>query len=104
MHRLIGALKLIHIDPAFAGVHASVGLSNFTVMLPAKRASGEPVKGPLESAFLTKAMPRGLDMVIGSVKRNYDLLPPEHPAMQCINDCLKLEGFEVLMRVREFYA
>jgi len=104
LHRLIGALKLIQMDPALAGVHASVGLSNFTVMLPAKRASGEPVKGPLESAFLTKAMPRGLDMVIGSVKRNYELLPPEHPAMQCINDCLKLEGFEVLMRVREFYS
>ena len=65
---------MIHADPALAGVHASVGLSNFTVMLPAKRADGEPVKGPLESAFLTKAMPLGLDMVIGSVKRNYELL------------------------------
>ena len=43
-------------------------------MLPAKRANGEPVKGPLESAFLTTAMPLGLDMVIGSVKRNYELL------------------------------
>ena len=64
-------MALIHADPAFAGVHASVGLSNFTVMLPVKRADGEPVKGPLESAFLTKAMPLGLDMVIGSVKRNY---------------------------------
>ena len=104
LHRLIGALELIHADPAFAGVHASVGLSNFTVMLPAKRAGGEPVKGPLESAFLTKAMPLGLDMVIGSVKRNYELLPPDHPAMQCIEECLKLEGFDVLMRVREFYA
>ena len=104
LHRLIGALALIHADPAFAGVHASVGLSNFTVMLPAKRANGEPIKGPLESAFLTKAMPLGLDMVIGSVKRNYGLLPPDHPAMQCLEECLKLEGFDVLMRVREFYA
>ena len=104
LHRLLGALASIHADPAFAGTHASVGLSNFTVMLPAKRAGGEPVKGPLESAFLTKAMPLGLDMVIGSVKRNYDILPPEHPAMQCIEECLKLEGFDVLMRVREFYA
>jgi 5-methyltetrahydrofolate--homocysteine methyltransferase len=104
LHRLIGALGLIHADSAFAGVHASVGLSNFTVMLPAKRASGEAVKGPLESAFLAKAMPLGLDMVIGSVKRNYDRLPPDHPAMLCIDECLKLEGFDVLMRVREFYA
>jgi cobalamin-dependent methionine synthase I len=104
LKRLVRALELIHADPTMAGVHASVGLSNFTVMLPPKRADGSPVKGPLESAFLTKAMPLGLDMVIGSVKRSYDLLPPEHPAMQCLEDCLKVDGFEVLMRVREFYS
>jgi len=104
LHRLIAAIELIHADPSLRGVHASVGLSNFTVMLPSKRADGSPVKGPLESAFLTKAMPLGLDMVIGSVKRKYELLPPEHPAMVCLEDCLKLSGFEVIMRVREFYA
>jgi 5-methyltetrahydrofolate--homocysteine methyltransferase len=104
LRRLIGALERIHADGSLAGTHASVGLSNFTVMLPPKRADGSPLKGPLESAFLTKAMPLGLDMVIGSVKRAYALLPPDHPAMLCLEDCLKLEGFEVLMRVREFYA
>jgi cobalamin-dependent methionine synthase I len=104
IHRLIAALELMHKDPAFAGVHRSVGLSNFTVMLPTKCADGSPVKGPLESAFLTKAMPLGLDMVIGSVKRKYETLPCEHPAMQCLEECLKLKGFDVLMRVREFYA
>jgi len=104
IHRLIAAMELIHADPNLAGVHASVGLSNFTVMLPPKTADGSPVKGPLESAFLTKAMPLGLDMVIGSVKRKYRLLEPDHPAMVCLEDCLKAEGFDVLMRVREFYA
>jgi hypothetical protein len=49
-------------------------------------------------------MPLGLDMVIGSVKRKYEVLAADHPAMACLNDCLKLEGFDVLMRVREFYA
>jgi len=97
-------LEMIRDDAELAGVHLSVGLSNFTVMLPPKRADGSPVKGPLESAFLTKAMPLGLDMVIGSVKRKYELLPPDHPAMECLEDCLKLSGFEVIMRVREFYA
>ena len=104
IHRLLASLKLIHDDADFAGFHASVGLSNFTVMLPPKRADGSPVKGPLESAFLTLAMPLGLDMVIGSVKRKYEKLAPEHPAMACLNECLKLQGFDVLMRVREFYA
>jgi 5-methyltetrahydrofolate--homocysteine methyltransferase len=104
LKRLIGALKMMHDDRDFAGAHRSVGLSNFTVMLPPKRADGSPTKGPLESAFLTIAMPLGLDHVIGSVKRKYELLPPDHPAMQCLNDCLKLEGFDVIMRVQEYYS
>jgi cobalamin-dependent methionine synthase I len=104
LHRLVAAMGLIHADPYFAGFHASVGLSNFTVMLPSKRPDGSPVKGPLESAFLTKVMPLGLDMVIGSVKRNYERLAPDHPAMVCLKECLKCKGFDVLMRVREFYT
>jgi cobalamin-dependent methionine synthase I len=101
---LMGAMRLIHADPSLKGVHMSVGLSNFTLMIPPKRADGSPTKGPLESAFLTLAMPLGLDYVIGSVKRKYELLPPDHPAMLCINDCLKLDGFDVVMRVQEYYA
>lgn len=104
LKRLLTAMALIHADPRFAGCHMSVGLSNFTVMLPPKCADGSPVKGPLESAFLTKAMPLGLDMVIGSVKRKYELLKPDHPAMLCLEDVLKVGGFDAIMRVRDFYA
>jgi 5-methyltetrahydrofolate--homocysteine methyltransferase len=102
--RLMKSIRMIHDDPQFKGVHMSVGLSNFTVMLPPKRGDGSPTKGPLESAFLTMAMPLGLDHVIGSVKRKYETLTPDHPAMQCLTDCLKLDGFDVIMRVQEFYA
>jgi cobalamin-dependent methionine synthase I len=101
---LMGAIRLIHADPALKGVHMSVGLSNFSVMLPPKRADGSPTKGPLESAFLTLAVPLGMDHVIGSVKRKYDFLPPDHPAMLCVNECLQLEGLDVIMRVQEYYA
>ena len=102
--RLMQSIRCIHEDAAFKGVHMSVGLSNFTVMLPPKRADGSPTKGPLESAFLTLAMPLGLDHVIGSVKRKYETLTPDHPALQCLTACLQLEGFDVIMRVQEFYA
>ena len=104
LKRLLDAMQLIHQDADLAGVHASVGLSNFTVMLPPKRADGSPVKSPLESAFLTRAMPLGLDMVVGSVKRKYQLLEPDHPALQCVDDVIRLGGFEAIMRVRDFYA
>lgn len=104
IHRLMGTLRLLHDDPAFAGVHVSVGLSNFTVMLPPKRADGSPVKAPLASAFLTRAMPLGLDTVIGSVKMPYALLPEGHPALQCFDACLAAEGFDVLVIVQDFYS
>ena len=95
---------MIHNNPEMRGVHASVGLSNFTVMLPPKRkVDGSPVKSPLESAFLTLAMPLGLDYVIGSVKRNYRLLSDDDPAMCCVNEVLQLRGVQALKRVRSFY-
>jgi cobalamin-dependent methionine synthase I len=97
--RLMDAMALIHQDKGLAGVNISVGLSNFTAMLPSKRGDGSPVKGPLESAFLTMAMPMGLNIIIGSTKRQYSLLTEEDPALQCLNDVLKLEGVEAIMRV-----
>ena len=104
LKRVLESVALIHSDAFFAGVHMSVGLSNFTVMLPPKRADGSPVKGPLESAFLTMAMPLGLDMIIGSMVRKYEILPEGHPALVCLQDILKLDGYDTLMRLKEFYA
>lgn len=97
--RLVDAMALIHRDNDLAGVNMSVGLSNFTAMLPAKKGDGSPVKGPLESAFLTMAMPLGLNTIIGSTKRQYALLTDDDPAMQCLKDVLTLEGVEAVMRV-----
>ena len=103
LSRLMETMRRLHGDPKFAGSHMSVGLSNFTVMLPPLRKDGLPVKSSLESAFLTRAMPLGLDFVIGSVKRNYEILSDDHPAQQCFDDCVKLGGFDAIMRVKQFY-
>ena len=97
--RLMDAMALIHQDKELAGVNMSVGLSNFTAMLPSKRGDGSQVKGPLESAFLTMAMPMGLNTIIGSTKRQYSTVTDENPALQCLKDVLKLEGVEAVMRV-----
>ncbi|HUI10822.1 MAG TPA: dihydropteroate synthase [Bacteroidota bacterium] len=97
--RLMEALALIGADPELAGVNISVGLSNFTAMLPSKRGDGSPSKGPLESAFLTMAMPAGLNTIIGSTKRRYALLPGDDPAMVCLREVLTLEGVDAVMRV-----
>ena len=102
--RLMNAMALIHQDKDLAGVSMSVGLSNFTSMLPSKKADGSPVKSPLESAFLTMAMPMGLNTVIGSVHRKYSLLTNDDPAMQCLGDVLKLEGIDAIMRVMMYFS
>jgi cobalamin-dependent methionine synthase I len=102
--RLMHAMALIHQEKDLAGVNMSVGLSNFTAMLPSKRTDGSPVKGPLESAFLTLAMPMGLNTIIGSVNRKYSLLTDDAPAMQCLRDVLKLEGVDVVMRVMMYFS
>ena len=103
--RLIDSLTLLKADPAFAAVGRSVGLSNFTVLLPPTRKDGtSPTRNPLENAFLTLALPLGLTHIIGSVKRRYEFLAPEDPAMACVRDCLHLTGLDGLLRVRKFYA
>jgi cobalamin-dependent methionine synthase I len=102
--RTLDSIKMIHDDEDFKGIHMSLGLSNFTVMLPSKCADGTPLKSSLESAFLTIANPNGLDMIIGSVKKNYNILDDNHPAMKCLNDVLKLESYDIIMRVKDFYS
>lgn len=102
--RLLNAMKLIHQDDDLSGVNMSVGLSNFTTMLPVKKADGSPVKSPLESAFLTMAMPLGLNTIIGSVKRKYAILPKEDPAMQCLKDILQSEGINAIIRIMNYYS
>ena len=102
--RLVGALEKIHANPDMKGVHASVGLSNFTVMLPSKRKlDGSPVKSPLESALLTIAFPLGMDHIVGSVKRKYERLPEDSEALQVVRECMELGGFASIKRVRKFY-
>lgn len=102
--RLMDSMALVHADSDLSGVDMSVGLSNFTVMLPPKTPDGLFVRSSLESAFLTLAMPLGLRTVIGSVRRNYTLLDDDHPALICLRDILKLDGFDVLTRLMSFYS
>ncbi len=104
LERIIDTMRRIQDDSSMAGIHISVGLSNFTVMLPSRRPDGAPVKGPLQDAFLTIAMPLGLDVVIGSVKRNYAVLNESDEALICVRECADLSGFDSIMRVKEFYS
>jgi len=97
------AIRLIKEDPEMRGVHFSVGLSNFSAMLPSKRPDGMPVKVALENAFLTLAVPLGLDYIIGNVAKDYRLLEQSHPAHRALLEAIELGGLESIMRIRQFY-
>jgi 5-methyltetrahydrofolate--homocysteine methyltransferase len=73
-------------------------------MLPSKKSDGSPVKSPLESAFLTLAMPLGLNFIVGSVKRKYEILPDDHPAVQCLKNILVSDGLNAVLQIMNFIA
>ncbi len=100
--RTLETLKCCRADPLLARCHASVGLSNFTVMLPKKRPNGQPIRSTLESAFLSLAMPRGLDTIIGSVKRSYALLPENDDAVVCLKEAMQEGGVGSVARLDEY--
>jgi cobalamin-dependent methionine synthase I len=98
------AIRLIKEDPEMRGVHFSVGLSNFSAMLPSKRPDGTSVKTALENALLTLATPLGLDYIIGSVTKYYRLLDTSDPAYQALVEAIERSGLEAIMRIRQFYS
>lgn len=99
----VAAIKLIGGDRYFAGVHMSVGLSNLSIMVPSQTKDGRPLKELLESAFLTNTVPYGLDTIIGTAGRNYQLLPPDDPVLIGFNEAINLSDVAALMRIQELY-
>ena len=83
LRRVLESLALMHEDPFFAGVHMSVGLSNFTVMLPSKTKS-VPLSGSIILMHLGTGRATALTLL-------GDRLPAEKAAdwglvWQCVDD------------------
>jgi cobalamin-dependent methionine synthase I len=100
----IDAVEMIGKDPALAGIHMSVGLSNISIMLPARATDGKLLKTRIESAFLTMGVPLGLDMVIGTAGRKYRMLPDDDLVMVGLREALQMGTFESIIRIQELYA
>lgn len=99
----VQAIRRIGACPFLRGVHMSVGLTNLSIMLPAKTSDGQPFKELLESAFLTNTVPCGLDTVLGTAGRNYRHLPPDHPVLVGFNEALELSDVDALLRIQQLY-
>jgi cobalamin-dependent methionine synthase I len=68
----LDAMRLIRNDPAFDGVHLSVGLSNFAWGTP------KHIRPDLERAYLTVATEAGLDFAIANPESAQAPLPEDH--------------------------
>ncbi len=99
----ISAIRRIGESPAFKGVHLSVGLTNLSIMLPARTPDGLPLKELLESAFLTHTVPHGLDTLLGTAGRNYQQLADDNPVLRGFNEFLALSDIEAVMRIQQLY-
>lgn len=101
--RSIEAIQLIGRDPELRGIHLIVGLSNLGIMLPKRARDGSRLSTKLESAFLTLAMPQGLDTILGTPGRDYQLLPEDDFVLRGFKEAIALEGFDTLLRLRGLY-
>lgn len=78
----LDAMRLIRQDPDLAGVHLTVGLSNFAWGTP------KHIRHDLEKAYLTLAVDAGLDFVIANPESGPVPLPKEHETVQRLQHAL----------------
>ncbi len=99
----LDGIKAIGSDTDLAGVHMSVGLSNASIMLPKEALDGGLLKIRIENAFLTLAVPAGMDFVLGTPWRHYQPLPADDIVMEGFVEAIEAGGFEQVMRIQEIY-
>ncbi len=78
----LDAMKLIRQDPDFAGVHITVGLSNFAWGTP------KEIRHDLERAYLTLASKAGLDFPIVNPEANPVPFPEDHKMVSALQHAL----------------
>ena len=78
----LDAMRLIRADPDLAGVHVSVGLSNFAWGTP------KHVRPLLERAYLTLGLEAGLDFTIANPESAGSPLPADHEVVGLLRHAL----------------
>jgi 5-methyltetrahydrofolate--homocysteine methyltransferase len=99
----LAAIAMLGADPELKGLHISGGLSNIAQQLPPKAADGSDLKKQLECAFLTLAHPLGMDMVLGTPWRDFQMLQEDNFVLAAFRHFLKQSGSDALRAVRKFY-
>jgi 5-methyltetrahydrofolate--homocysteine methyltransferase len=100
---VLDAVRLIRTDPELKGIHIMGALTNIGQQMPPKAVDGSDLKQALENAFLTIAVPYGLDAVMGTPWRGYQPLPEDSHVLKTYRAFLEQSGTNALRVVRKFY-
>ena len=79
----LDAMKMIRADSDLAGVHLSVGLTNFSFGMP------KSIRENVESAYLTLATEAGLDFVLGNPEKKLHILDHDDRHVRMIAEALE---------------
>ena len=104
----LDAMRRIRANRDLAGVHLSVGLTNFSFGMP------KDIRASVEDAYLTLAVEAGLDFVLGNPEKNLHLLPSDDKFVVGIAEALEAgrpsdgetqeeAGFRQAMKVIELF-
>jgi len=78
----LDTMRLCTADPQLAGIHLSVGLTNFAWGTP------KGVRDKLEHAYLSIAQDVGLDMALANIERDPHPLPADDPIVGALREAL----------------
>ncbi len=78
----LDSIRGLREDPMLAGIHISVGLSNFAIGTPAE------MRVPLERAFLTLAVEAGMDWALANPEKNTEPMSLEDPLVIRLKEVL----------------
>ena len=79
----IDAMRMIRADSDLAGVHISVGLTNFSFGVP------KHIREGLENAYITIGVESGLDCVLGNPEKQLGLLDESDRYLQVVRQALE---------------
>ena len=80
----LDAISLIRQDPDLEGIHISVGLTNFSFGVPKR------IREDLENAYITLALERGLDFVLGNPEKDLKILDSDCEVVRIVSEALEL--------------
>ena len=98
------AIGMIHEDPALKGMHIMGGLTNIGNMLPPIKFDNVTLRQMMENAFLSMAVPRGFDTIMGTPWNDFRLLPEGDPVLQTFKEVIELKGLAAMRRLRQLWA